>query len=207
MAAMRAYRPSDDAALRRICLETADNGGDATALYGDGALLADLYAVNYAVHAPRLALVFEDEAGVGGYAIGVADTDAFETWMRATWLPRLGTRNAGCGTPADRAERRPMDDLLDEVRDPPTRNAAIVKEYPAHLHLNLLPRLQGKGRGRALFEAWRAAARNAGAGAAHVAVYEANGRGLAFWRAMGFEALAEEPDRAGDAMVYLGRRL
>jgi hypothetical protein len=75
---IRAFRPGDERALYDICLLTGASGEDATAMYRDPSLLGEIYVGPYLRLAPSLALVGEDEAGVAGYVLGVADTRAFE---------------------------------------------------------------------------------------------------------------------------------
>lgn len=54
---IRAYHPSDLSALYRICLLTADSGGDGAHLYDDPDLPGHLFAAPYAVHEPELCFV------------------------------------------------------------------------------------------------------------------------------------------------------
>ena len=70
MAVVRPYRPSDLPALYDICLKTADNGADATHLYGDHRVVGEIFAAPYAVLEPDHALVAEDAEGIAGYILG-----------------------------------------------------------------------------------------------------------------------------------------
>ena len=62
----------------------------------------------------------------------------------------------------------------------------IVDRYPAHLHINLLPRLRGQGIGRALLDRWLDAVAALGAKGAHLVVGTRNERAMRFYRAYGF---------------------
>ncbi len=77
--------------------------------------------------------------------------------------------------------------------------------YPAHLHLNLLPRLQGRGIGAQLLRNWLVLAQGRGAEAVHVSINRENMRGLAFWARHGFSALAVED--GSTRTVWMGRSL
>ena len=77
-----------------------------------------------------------------------------------------------------------------------------LAEYPAHLHIDLLPPFQGQGYGRQMMETFYAAAAGAGATGVHVAVVAANVPAQGFYRRLGFTHL----DDAGD-IIYLGRKL
>ena len=146
MAAIHPFRNGDRRALYAICLATGDAGADAAHLYTDPDLIGQVYAGGYAACAPETAFVAEDEGAVGGYIIGPADTRAFEARLEAEWWPALRARYADPpGVPATPDER--MAHLIHHPARMPRR---IVEDYPAHLHINLLPRLQGQGIGRLL---------------------------------------------------------
>ena len=69
----------------------------------------------------------------------------------------------------------------------PVRTPAVVAgKFPAHLHMNLLPRVQRRGVGSALLDAWL---EKLGAHDLHVGVNQANTGGVRFWAARGFEGL------------------
>ena len=79
-------------------------------------------------------------------------------------------------------------------------------EYPAHLHIDLLPPFQGAGHGRALMETFYAAAAGAGAAGVHVTVAKANTGAIGFYRRLGFRPLeVADPDET--IVTYLGRAL
>ena len=71
-----------------------------------------------------------------------------------------------------------------------------LEEYPAHLHIDLLPPFQGAGHGRALMETFYAAAARAGAAGVHVTVTTANTRALGFYDRLGFRRLEISQSRA-----------
>ena len=72
----------------------------------------------------------------------------------------------------------------------------IVEAYPAHLHINLLPRLQGRGLGKRLLDTWREAV----GVPAHLAVGGRNARAVRFYRAYGFHEI--ERFAAFDVIVF-----
>ena len=180
---MRAARPADTAAVHRVCLLTADAGGDASALHADADLPGLVWASPY-LHAPgAVGVVVEDGDGVAGYCVGVPDTVGFEDWLESTWLPPLRRRRPpGSGrTPADAA-------LVDRLYHPPRTDPALLRTHPAHLHVDLLPRLQGRGWGRRVLETVCAALASAGAPGVHLGVDPANTGARAFYDRLGFTA-------------------
>ena len=151
MTEIRPATPDDLEALYRIALATGDNGADATALYEDPRLVGHIYAAPYAVLSPDTAFVAEDADGVAGYIVGALDTRAFEVRLERDWWPPLRTRYAD---PSD----RPLDAWsADEMRawlihHPYPTPERVLSGHPSHLHINLLPRLQGQGMGKALID-------------------------------------------------------
>ncbi len=62
----------------------------------------------------------------------------------------------------------------------PDRTPRRINEiYPAHLHINLLPRFQGRGIGKSLIDHWLAKVRALGTSGAHLAVGTRNQRAVA----------------------------
>ena len=80
----------------------------------------------------------------------------------------------------------------------------VVERYPAHLHLNLLQRLQGRGVGTALFLEWMAHAARQGIAAMHVGVNNANAKAVQFWAKQGFVRL-DLGDDAAPRTIWMGR--
>jgi len=192
-------------ALYRIALATGDSGADAVHRYRDPKLVGHLYAAPYALLAPELALVVEDAAGVGGYILGALDTLAFEARLEAEWWPALRRDYADpIGDPAGWDRDQLGAYQVHHPRPPPTR---ITDPYPSHLHINLLPRLQGRGFGQAMIDAWLARIAAAGSRGMHLGVSPANHRGLRFYRAYGLEQFRFPRPRLNPDTIYFVRAL
>jgi GNAT superfamily N-acetyltransferase len=161
-------------------------------------MMGHIYLGPYALLEPALALVVEDGEGVAGFAIGTADTMAWEERLEREWWPSLRERYAD---PADvpPEERTPDQRRAFMIHHPAKTPSAVAGEYPAHLHVNLLPRMQRRGIGSELLGAWLA---KIGAQAVHVGVNRANSGGVRFWAARGFEELPV-PGRT----LWMGRTL
>ncbi|EYB67770.1 acetyltransferase [Deinococcus phoenicis] len=188
---LRPYHPEDQAAVYRICLETGDSGQDASRLYGDPALLGHVYAGPYITHQPDLAFVLEDDRDVAGYILGVLDTAAFEQLLDRTWWPDLRRRYP---VPAALpGERTPDERLHALIHTPRTTPAEITARFPSHLHIDLLPRVQGGGQGRRLMTTLLQALRERGSTGVHLGVGGRNTRAIAFYRHLGFQTLQETP--------------
>ena len=201
MSLVRPFATADLDSLYAISLATGDAGRDAAPLHQDGRLIGHIYSAPYGLLAPNLAFVAEDDAGVAGYVVGVADTRAFDQQLERDWWPALRQQYA------DPSSSAPESWTADQKRSfaihhPGTTPDEVVGPFPAHMHMNLLPRLQGTGMGRKLFERWIEQARAMGVPGVHVGVSPLNARGMGFWQAMGFERIAT-PGKA----IWLGQTI
>ncbi len=181
---LRLFRPGDEAALAAVCLRTADAGADATGLLEDDDLWAAVFVLPYLQRHPDLALVVEtDDGRVAGYAVAVPDTRAFEDWFAAEWWPRFATR-----WPVPTGHTR-QDGILTYAYARRGGAEPYGDAYPAHLHIDLLPELQGQGWGRRLIEATVDALRARGVSGLHLATAVQNTGAQAFYTRLGFAAL------------------
>lgn len=181
-AKIRKYQLGEEQALYDICLLTGDSGVDATGLYQDPALLGEVYVGPYLRFAPEHALVGVDSLGVAGYVLGVPDTVAFEATCERMWWPPLRERYPLSSFPSETPDGR----IVGLIHNPPVTSPDVVERYPAHLHIDLLPRLQGQGDGRRLLTALLDGLAAAGAPGVHLGVSTANQRAIGFYRRMGF---------------------
>jgi ribosomal protein S18 acetylase RimI-like enzyme len=200
---IRTFRSADLEALYEISLATGHEGGDASHLYKDRKLIGHIYSAPYALLEPRLALVVEDDEGVAGFAVGTADTWKWQERLEAEWWPRLRRQYADpAARPATEwsADQRRANTIYRPQRTP----QQIVERYPAHLHLNLLERIQGRGAGTMLFAEWMAHASQQGVGAVHVGVNSSNARAVRFWSRRDFDRLKSGDSDPGRT-IWMGR--
>jgi ribosomal protein S18 acetylase RimI-like enzyme len=197
---IRPYRPADRAALFDICVRTADAGGDARELYPDHDLMPNIFAAPYAVLEPELAFVVDNGERAVGYILGTADTATFVTRYRAEWLPTLIARYpAPLGEPSD-----PTDVMLDLMHRPERMLLPELADYPAHLHIDLLPDYQRAGHGRALMTVFLDALRRKGVAGVHLGMVTVNTAARAFYDRLGFHVI---PVRDPGPLTYLGLSL
>jgi ribosomal protein S18 acetylase RimI-like enzyme len=200
---IRAYRPTDRAAVAEVCVRTADVGEDASARYPDANLLPSIFALPYLEFEPDLAFVLDD-GGAGrvgravGYVLGTADTAAFVERFRREWLPRLAKRYPRPPSPPTTR----MDWMVGLLHDPERMLVPEVANYPAHLHINILPGYQGAGYGRGLMTEFLRALGRAGVPRVHLGVDVRNTRARAFYDGMGFH---EIPVAGVSGATFLGR--
>jgi len=175
----------------------------ASHLYEDGKLIGHIYSAPYAALEPHMALVIEDDEGIAGFVVGTPDTERWHNRLEAEWWPQLRREYDDPSTipsahwSAD--QRRAF--AIHHPEQPPKQ---VVEAYPAHLHLNLSSRLQGRGAGALLFSEWMARASRLGIKAMHVGVNRANGRAVRFWSKLGFEQL-QLADDCSSRTIWMGR--
>ena len=181
---IRPYHPTDLLMLYRICLETGDSGQDATHLFSDPDLIGHYYAAPYAVLEPELCFVLTRNGRTCGYTLGVADTATFGKRCEADWFPPL--RAAYPLPPAEDDSRdagmiRAIHQGHDQKNDP--------AEYPAHLHIDILPEGQGQGWGGELIHTLLNEMRKRSIPAVHLGVAATNTRAIGFYEHVGFHSV------------------
>lgn len=197
---IRLATPEDVEAVYEICLKTGDAGEDATHLYDDPEVLGHIYAGPYVTLEPELAFVLEDEEGVCGYILGALDTERYHQAYRSRWLPDLQARypdptgDPGTWTPTER--------ILHMIHHPKLEPSEVARDYPSHLHVDLLPRAQGRGNGARLMDTFLDGLRAKGSPGVHLGVSARNLRAQGFYRRYGFTELARQ-----DWGLTLGMRL
>lgn len=192
-------RPATEAdlpALSEICLRTANAGRDGSALYSDPLLPGYLWSVPYAKFEPAFAFVLAEGAAAFGYVLGAGDTATFHDRLAAEWWPWVRSQVAG------RVATAPGDaHALARIAEPEAGRPWLQADYPAHLHINLLPAAQSAGWGRKMIETELAALRARGVRGVHLGVMPDNLRALGFYRRLGFEEIGR------DRSVLFGMRL
>lgn len=189
-----------------ISLSTGDYGSDASALYDDPKMMGHIYSAPYLTFSPELSFVVEDDIGVAGYIVGATNTGRFEDQLEREWWPVLRQ------TYAKPDEAHPSKWSADErrcfmIHRPERVPVELTALYPAHAHMNLLPRVQGRGIGPDLLDVWCTAVSDFGVGNVHVGVNGQNAGAVRFWHRNGFEPLGHLTGLAHSRIVWLGRSI
>ena len=182
---IRPFRSGDEAAVADICLETADAGADATGVFEDDAIWAEIFVLPYVHRHPDLAYVVEaDDGRVVGYIVCAPDTNAFEDWFHDEWWPERGKR-----WPKPEREQSRQDGTLIYAYSRRAGAEPYAEDYPAHLHIDLLPEVKGQGWGRLLIATLVEALRERGVTGLHLASSTDNTGAIAFYPRVGFTAI------------------
>jgi ribosomal protein S18 acetylase RimI-like enzyme len=180
MTRIRLAGPHDLPGAYRVCLLTGDSGRDGSALFRNPDLIGHVYVGPYLVGRPELALVVVDLEGVAGYCLAAEDTRTFEAWEEACWWPVLREQYP----PAD--DDSPDGELVRLLHAPAVAPEVVARDYPAHLHIDLLERVRGQGLGRVLVERQLATLRERGSRGVHLDVAADNPNAIDFYRHLGF---------------------
>lgn len=202
---LRTVEPADIPDLYAISLATGDAGRDASALYRDGRMIGHIYSAPYAHLCPQTTFVAEDEEGVCGYIAGTFDTVAFEQRLERDWWPHLRAQySEPCGDPAiwDADQRRSF-----LIHHPERNPDFLTQTFPAHIHMNLLPRSQGRGIGTALLDLWIGEARSHAVTGVHLGASAENTAAQRFWQAKGFTQLELPGSASAGAAVWSGQKI
>jgi ribosomal protein S18 acetylase RimI-like enzyme len=183
---IRPYHPSDLPSLYRICIQTGDNGKDISPLFPDQELFGNYYSAPYGVYEPDLCFTLTYDGIPCGYVLGARDTHTFNQRCEREWFPVLRERYP---LPPESDHSEPAQMIRNIHRG--YRESPDTVDYPAHLHIDLLPVAQGQGLGGKMIATFLANLRSLRVPAVHLGVGAANTRAIAFYRKVGFHVIRE----------------
>ena len=170
---VRAYRETDSEAVQQICIATAGAGFVATPHKKKGAVAA--FCRYFIQRSPEFCFVAVDEEDVPvGY---ILCTPSFGRWCR--YAPEQFLTGFPFGLFWS------IGSMLGAV--------PYLKQYPAHLHINLLPGYQRMGLGRQLMQALEKALRQQNCPGVSLCVSGDNHGAMRFYERCGFRVLGKHP--------------
>jgi ribosomal protein S18 acetylase RimI-like enzyme len=202
---IRSGTPDDQAGAYYVCLKTGDHGADAEPLYADDPdALGRIFVGPYLALEPESSLILEDAHGVCGYALAALDSRTFYARYEQAWRPQLCARfprpagDPAVWSAAQHAHR--------SYHEPDYFCPEPYEAYPSHLHIDLLPRAQGRGYGRRLLEQLMDSLGRRGSAGVHLGVSSRNTRAAGFYARLGFRELTRIMSEDG-GVIYMGRTL
>ena len=145
---IRSYSSSDTSAVYEICLKTGNAGQDATDLFSDPLVLGHIYVGPYMEFEPQSVFILEDDQGICGYIMGVLESRTYYQWIHNEWLPKiLVDYKKPTGDPYTWDETEKITNLLFQPE-----SQRLFPDFPAHLHIDLLSRAQGRGQGKLMMD-------------------------------------------------------
>jgi len=202
---IRQATSADREAAYWVCLKTGDHGADGEALFADDPdALGRIYVGPYLEFEPELALVLEDNEGICGYCLGAMDSrKLFERYERE-WRPGLAKRYPEPG--GDPSRWTPTEQVYHLYHHPDYFCPEPYELYPSQLHIDLVPRAQGRGLGRRLVDEVVSRMESNESPGVHLGMSARNERAHGFYLKLGFEELARDGIGENEA-IYLGKRL
>ena len=202
---IRKATPADRAAAYWVCLKTGDHGDDGEALFTeDSDALGRIYVGPYLEFEPDLAVVLEDVEGVCGYCLGALDSRKLYDRYEQEWRPNLAREFP---EPSSEPSRwTPVEQAYHLYHHPDYFCPEPYDLYPSQLHIDLVPRAQGKGLGRRLMDKVISLIAAKGSPGVHLGMSASNERAHHFYLKLGFEELARDGS-GGEDSIYLGKRL
>jgi ribosomal protein S18 acetylase RimI-like enzyme len=202
---MRPARAGDEPGAYYVCLKTGDFGQDGEPYYReDPDALGRIFVGPYLAFEPDLSFVLEDGEGICGYALGAFDSRAFFARYEAEWRPALCARFPA--PPGDPNRWTRLQQVHSWYHHPDYFCPEPYECYPSHLHIDILPRAQGRGHGRRMLQHVMEQLRRRGSPGAHLGVSLLNTPAFGFYQRLGFGELT----RVGagkDGCIYMGKRL
>ena len=190
---IRSYKSADTSAVYEICLKTGNSGQDATNLFSDPLVLGHIYVGPYMEFEPQSVFILEDDQGPCGYIMGVLDSQTYYQWMHSEWLPKIRVNyKKPTGNPDTWDESAKITDLLFHPV-----SQRLLPDYPAHLHIDLLSRAQGKGQGKLLMDRFIDYLKYNKIPGLHLELSSNNDRAFNFYRKYGIEEL----DRDNESII------
>jgi len=183
---IRPFHLSDLSALYRICLLTAKSGKDATSLYSDPDLVGSYYAAPYAIFEPEVCFVITNSGNPCGYIIGTKDTEKLIKTCEKNWFPILRERYKR-PDPEEKSADAQIRRLIHEGYNLKSE----LTDYPAHLHIDLLPIAQGQGLGRKIMNTFIDNLKKFNTPALHLEVGKTNTNAIKFYQHIGFHIIKE----------------
>lgn len=185
------------AELYQVCLRTGDSGSDATGLHAHENMLGDVYVGPYVTFGSATSFsLINDDDHVVGYGLSVFDTEGLESECNRKWWPEIQSKYSLL------KDRQSECWLIHEIFNPSPSPKHLLRDYPSHGHIDLLPATQGIGFGRKMMEAMERSLTELGSPGFHLRVSPHNARALKFYSALNYQVIDESP-----TVITVGKRL
>jgi len=185
---IRHATPTDLPYLYEICHQTGYQGKDASCHLLDRLLVGHLFVAPYIMWKPNWCWVVINNGLPVGYMVTVPDSISYYTWREINWMPTVREYYPERAHP----DYPPFENILREIVHEPAEVPSFIKEYPAHIHIDLLPSFQRQGYGRQLFQKFHQKCHEHQVTGVHIGVSKFNTDAMKFYPEVGYTALQEE---------------
>ncbi len=208
---IRRYIPADRESVRRISCETADLGRPIESIFSDRRVLADLLTGYYTDYTAGTCWVAQVSGRVIGYLTGCLNTRHFFGVMAIRIAPLILLESLFRGSFFSRQSRHLFSLGIKSLIMGGFSRRIPINEYPAHLHIDIMPAFRRKQIGRQLIEKFFDQCRAAGIPGVHLSTRDDNKAGRHFFKSMGFKEHGSYPmafplgggSRRGYAVIYV----
>lgn len=209
-AVCRPYEFGDRAAVRYICNETGHLGDPVDPYFSDREVFADLHSLYYTDVECDSSFVIEEGGDVIGYLLGCLDSRRYRAWVKSHLEPHILRRGLTRGVLVRPGTARLVWRFVaDWLLERPQYGDA-GEEYPAHLHINLLPAGRKRGLGGLLMKNYLNLLQTRGLPGVFLETTAENTSAVAFFRSQGFiedEKFLAPGVRAADGSRLHGLRM
>jgi len=217
--AIRPYRPADEAAVENIVYRTGFKGEglEGRDYFNDKRLFFLIFIAYYARFEPENFFVALDESArsVVGFICGTTNTNRQEKQLAFTMFWRILLRAVlvtSWQSPKTIKTLLGLARVLSDMRAQPQNPIDINGDYPAHLHINVLPEYQHMGIGTQLIQNYEDHLRCLGIKGVHLETSSRNHKAIPFYLKHGYEIIKEAPTKSHpvfDELSFLtfGKRL
>lgn len=194
---IRNYQPADESAIVDITFKTGFMGEDLTGrgYCDDSRLWYMIFIGYYARYEPEhfFVAVNSDSEKVVGFICGTPDTLRQEAKFKKQMVPRIVFRLLRITSWRYPHSFKTVLGMMRWVSSDTdnAKNNPIIAQYPAHLHINLLPNSQSKGLGTRLIQQFKEHMRDLGVKGVHLGTSNKNKKAVPFYHKMGFSILEE----------------
>ena len=200
---IRPYQPSDKPNTVHIFRETADAAVQVEPISTIG---SHIWCLPYLTLSPKTCFVLDNGSGEAvGYCIGTPDTANFADRWKTEFLPTIETELRTLPLPDDLGEEKRkklkawQDELCDGVCENPHKLvfgdfAEQLKDFPGHLHIDILPSHQRRGLGKKLIDAFLTSLKQAGCKGLYLGMVAGNADAGRFYEREGFYKLPQVLD-------------
>lgn len=191
---IRHYLPSDQLAVSGISADTAYFGEPVEAFLEDRRLYNDAFIRYYIEYETAYIWVAEAEREIVGFLLGCVDTGQHVRKWRSYILARVLTRAiAGQYRLGKHTANFAMGMLLGELRGKTAK--VSLKEYPAHLQIDIQQGYRGEGIGSRLIAAYLEQLRQLNVIGVHLETTSHNAAACHLYEKVGFTLLECHPNR------------
>ena len=189
-ALVRHYETRDRIAIRHICCETADRGKPIGPSFHDRELFADLLTSYYTDYEPQSVWVAEHSGQVIGYVTGCLDSQRYRRITAWRIVPKAMWDAARRGSLWSAPSVRLLWAGFQTWLRGGFRIRHFLRDYPAHVHINLQEGFRGRQVGRQLVERFVEQVRDAGRPGVHASVRGDNPASCRFFERVGFSEVS-----------------